>query len=104
MSETKGLNPIIVSLCRFAGISSVLLAIIFIINNFITYIGGAPGVNATLGAVGLFGFTPPKGDVSGGMMTMGWIQVLMNIGGLILVKQHYGPHIKMDPNLDLFIL
>ena len=72
----------IVSLCRFAGISSVLLAIIFIINNFITYIGGAPGVNATLGAVGLFGFTPPKGDVSGGMMTMGWIQVLMNIGAV----------------------
>ena len=40
MSGDKGLNPVIVSVCRFAGIASVSLAVIFLINNFITYVGG----------------------------------------------------------------
>ena len=79
MSDLKGLNPNVVFLCRFLGISSVLLAIIFLINNFLTYSGGAPGVYGTFGAAGLFNFTPPKGDVSGGMLTIGWLQVLMYI-------------------------
>ncbi len=82
MSAAKGLNPIIVSVSRFAGITSALLAIIFLINNFVTYIGGAPGVYGTLGAAGMFGFAPPKGDVSAGMLTIGWLQVLMNIGAI----------------------
>ena len=79
MSGDKGLNPTIVSICRFAGTASVALAIIFLINNFITYVGGAPGVYGTFGSVGLFGFDAPKNEVSGGMLTLGWVQVLMNI-------------------------
>lgn len=82
MSGDKGLNPTIVSLCRFGGIASVLLAIIFLINNFITYVGGAPGLYGTFGYVGLFGFEAPKNEISGGLMTLGWVQVLTYIGAL----------------------
>ena len=79
MSGDKGLNPVIVSVCRFAGIASVSLAVIFLINNFITYVGGAPGVYGTFGSAGLFGFEAPKNEVSGGMLALGWVQVFMNI-------------------------
>ncbi len=88
MSAAKGLNPIIVSICRFAGIASALLAIIFLINNFVTYIGGAPGVYGTFGAVGMFGFAAPKGDISTGMLTLGWLQVLMNIGAIVFAAYY----------------
>ena len=83
MSQQKGLHPLMVSACRFGGLSSVFLALLFILNNFLTYVGGLPGIYGTLGAAGLFGFSAPKGDVSGFALTMGWVQVLMALGVVV---------------------
>ena len=83
MSQQTGLHPLMVSACRFGGLSSVFLALLFILNNFLTYVGGFPGIYGTLGAAGLFGFSAPKGDVSGFVLTMGWVQVLMALGVVV---------------------
>ena len=83
MSQQKGLHPLMVSACRFGRLSSVFLALLFILNNFLTYVGGLPGIYGTLGAAGLFGFSAPKGDVSGIVLTMGWVQVLMALGVVV---------------------
>jgi TRAP-type mannitol/chloroaromatic compound transport system permease small subunit len=82
MSDDMGLNPVLVLVCRFIGIASISLAFIFIFNNFVTHVGGAPGLYRTFGAIGFFGDTTPKGAFSGGMLTIGWLQVLMNIGAI----------------------
>ena len=68
MSQQKGLHPLMVSACRFGGLSSVFLALLFILNNFLTYVGGLPGINGTLGAAGFLA-SGPKGDVSGFVLT-----------------------------------
>lgn len=75
MAEAKGLHPLIVQASRFAGVASVMLALIYILNNFLTYIGGYPGIYGTFGASGLFGFEAPKNEISGGVLAMGWVQV-----------------------------
>lgn len=82
MTTASGLHPLLVKSCRFGGIASVLLALVFILNNFLTYVGGMPGVYGTLGAAGLLGFSAPSGNISGGMLTMGWLQVLLVIAAL----------------------
>ena len=80
MPSHSGLHPLLVIVCRFGGLASVFLALVFILNNFLTYVGGMPGIYGTLGAAGLFGFSAPKGDLSGGMLTLGWLQVLLAVG------------------------
>ena len=82
MSGDKGLNPIIVSLCRFGGIASVLLAIIFLINNFIDLYWRRSGCLWDAWCCRFFGFEAPKNEISGGLMTLGWVQVLTYIGAL----------------------
>jgi len=79
MRERQFLHPLIVLISRFAGVASVLLALAFVINNFLTYSFGLPGVEATLGGAGLFGFAPPK-DAAGGA---GWLQVMLMLGAVI---------------------
>jgi len=83
MPHSSGLNPLLIAACRFGGVASVILALVFILNNFLTYVGGLPGVYGTLGASGLFGFSAPKGDLSGGVLAMGWVQVLMALGAVL---------------------
>jgi len=83
MPHSSGLNPSLIAACRFGGVASVILALVFILNNFLTYVGGLPGVYGTLGASGLFGFSAPKGDLSGGVLAMGWVQVLMALGAVL---------------------
>jgi len=83
MPHSSGLNPLLIAACRFGGITSVILALVFILNNFLTYVGGLPGVYGTLGASGLFGLSAPKGDLSGSILAMGWGQVLMVIATVI---------------------
>ncbi len=83
MPHSSGLNPLLIAACRFGGVASVILALVFILNNFLTYVGGLPGVYGTLGASGLFGFSAPKGDLSGGILAMGWVQVLMALGAVL---------------------
>jgi TRAP-type mannitol/chloroaromatic compound transport system permease small subunit len=83
MPSSTGLPPFLIAACRFGGMTSVLLALVFILNNFLTYVGGLPGVYGTLGASGLLGFSAPQGDLSGGVLAMGWVQVLMVIGAVI---------------------
>ena len=83
MPHSSGLNPSLIAACRFGGVASVILALVFILNNFLTYVGGLPGVYGTLGASGLFGFSAPKGDLSGGILAMGWVQVLMALGAVL---------------------
>ena len=83
MPHSSGLNPSLIAACRFGGVASVILALVFILNNFLTYVGGLPGVYGTLGASGLFGFSTPKGDLSGGVLAMGWVQVLMALGAVL---------------------
>lgn len=78
MSDRQYLNPALVLICRFAGIASVTLALAFVINNFLTYAYGMPGIAPTLGSAGLVGFDAPKGDVS----SAGWLQVLLMLGAL----------------------
>ena len=83
MPHSSGLNPSLIAACRFGGVASVILALVFILNNFLTYVGGLPGVYGTLGASDLFGFSAPKGDLSGGVLAMGWVQVLMALGAVL---------------------
>ena len=83
MSQQQGLNPYIVAACRFGGLSSVFLALVFILNNFLTYVGGLPGIYGTLGAAGLFGFSAPASDISGGILTMGWGQILIAVAAVL---------------------
>jgi TRAP-type mannitol/chloroaromatic compound transport system permease small subunit len=83
MPHSSGLNPSLIAACRFGGVASVILALVFILNNFLTYVGGLPGVYGTLGASGLFGFSAPKGDLSDGVLAMGWVQVLMALGAVL---------------------
>jgi TRAP-type mannitol/chloroaromatic compound transport system permease small subunit len=80
MAGDKGLNHNLVFMCRLAGIVSVSLAIIFIINNFITHAGGAPGLRGTFGAAGLL--KAPEDGISGWGLAVGWLQVLMNVGAI----------------------
>lgn len=70
--DTKALNPIFIMLCRFGGWASVLLALVFIANNFLTYSWGLPGVFGTL-----------KGGVSGGVLALGWMQVMMALAAIV---------------------
>jgi len=79
MSDRQFLNPLLVLICRFAGIASVGLALAFVVNNFLTYSYGLPGIAPTLGSAGLFGLEAPKGGVSGA----GWLQVLLAAGAVV---------------------
>lgn len=88
MPEAKGLNPMLISAARFGGISSVFLALIFILNNFVTYVGGNLGIWGTFGASGLFGFAPPKGEISSSMLVYGWMQVIL-VAGAIAAAAYY---------------
>jgi TRAP-type mannitol/chloroaromatic compound transport system permease small subunit len=83
MPHSSGLNPLLITACRFGGLVSVILALVFILNNFLTYVGGLPGVYGTLGASGLFGFSAPKEELSSGVLAMGWAQVLMAFGAIL---------------------
>jgi TRAP-type mannitol/chloroaromatic compound transport system permease small subunit len=83
MSDEKGLNPMLILLCRFGGVASVLLALVFVFNNFLTYGGGLPGVSGTLGAAGIFGLEAPRGNLSGGVLVLGWIQVVLAAAAIV---------------------
>lgn len=67
MTDTLKLNPLISLACRFIGSASLALGIVFVINNFLTYGLGLPGLNALQG-----------GEVSAG----GMFQAVLVLAGL----------------------
>ena len=70
------------SALRITGFASALLALLFVINNFLIFGIGAPGVIQTIGLAEMFGVATPKDGYSGSLMALGFLQTA---GAAILV-------------------
>ena len=68
---------------HFFGISSAILAFLFLINNFLIFVYGAPGFINTLNLTETFGTTIVKGGYSSGLNILGYVQTLLILVAVI---------------------
>ena len=76
------------SALRLAGLASALLALIYVINNFLIFGIDAPGVINTLGLGDAFGVSQPKQGYSGGSTALGFGQTAIVLGSVGFAIYH----------------
>ena len=76
------------SLLRVVACAATAFCLLFIINNFLIFWQGWPGVDLFLAHYGLLGLEPLSSPLQGGTLTLGWVQFLV-YGGSILASIIY---------------
>ncbi len=62
-------------LLRIGGLSIVAVALLFVVNNYLIFWRGWPGLENLFGHMGWFGLEAPRAALDGAAVTLGWIQV-----------------------------
>ncbi len=70
---------------RFFALSTVVLTLMFLLNNVLTFWHGWPGLLAFFGDQEWFGATPPRKPLDAGAVTLGWIQFAFYMAPLLAV-------------------
>jgi len=76
-------NDQIASLLRIVALSAASVSLVFVLNNFLIFWWGWPGIDVLFGHMGLFGFEAPRTALDGTAVLLGWIQILFYIGPII---------------------
>lgn len=74
-----GVNPLLLVALRVFALSMVALALLFVLNNYLTYWWNWTGVTALFAQLGWFGLEPAAKALSGGALALGWVQLLFYI-------------------------
>lgn len=72
-----------VILLRAAGLSTVALAFLFLINNYLNFWQDWPGVNGLFAHLEWFGLGPPRDPFSTGTVVQGWIQLALYLAVVV---------------------
>ena len=78
---TRSPSPLFTSL-HYIAVAGALLASVFVVNNFLTYIFGMPGLFGTFASIGL-SIGDASADYSSGKLVFGWLQTLSFLVALI---------------------
>ncbi len=70
-------------LLHFVGLSSAILSFLFVLNNFLIFIFGAPGLINTVNLSNAFGTTSPASGYSIGLFYFGILQTVMIFAALV---------------------
>ena len=73
---------------HFVGLGSTLLALLFLINNFLIFVMGAPGVINTVGLTEFFGTEIAKGGYTSSLIVVGFIQTALFFSAIIFAGYH----------------
>ncbi len=73
---------------HFVGLGSALLALLFLINNFLIFVMGAPGVINTVGLTEFFGTEIAKGGYTNPLIVVGFIQTALFFLVIIFAGYH----------------
>ena len=66
-------------------LSATSVALIFVLNNFLIFWWGWPGLDLLFGQLGWFGFETPRATLQGANLALGWVQVLLYFGPVIMI-------------------
>ena len=66
-------------------LSAASVALIFVINNFLIFWWGWPGLDLLFGQLGWFGFEAPRTNLQGDNLVLGWVQVFLYLGPVIII-------------------
>lgn len=75
-------TPLSLALRSFA-FSATAICLLFIINNFLIFWHGWPGIDNFLAHYGLLGLTPLSAPLTGTVLTLGWVQLLVYLGAIL---------------------
>jgi hypothetical protein len=70
---------------RVMALSTASVALIFVINNFLIFWWGWPGLDLLFGQLGWFGFEAPRANLQGSRLILGWLQIVLYLGPIILI-------------------
>lgn len=70
---------------RIAALSVAMIALIFTANNYLIFWQGWPGLETLFSHLGWFGAEPLRKPLSGGDVTLGFLQLAMYVGGIAAV-------------------
>jgi len=92
VSMTSHPKRAIFATLHFIGLSSALLAFVFVINNFLIFGLGAPGVANTLQIGNLLGVEVPRGGYDGGAFALGLAQTALIFGAVAVAGRNALKH------------
>ena len=78
-------NQLLKLAIRIFGLSAASVALIYVFNNFLIFWWGWPGLDLLFGQLGWFGFEAPRTELQGANFVLGWVQVLLYLGPLIII-------------------
>ena len=78
-------NQLLKLTIRIFGLSAASVALIYVFNNFLIFWWGWPGLDLLFGQLGWFGFEAPRTELQGANFVLGWVQVLLYLGPLIII-------------------
>ena len=73
---------------HFVGLSSALLALLFLINNFLIFVMGAPGVINTIGLTDFLGTELAKGGYTPFLVVVGFVQTALFFLAIFFAGYH----------------
>ena len=87
--QTSGtISPLLVNTVRIFGLSSVLLGVVFVINNFLIFGFDLPGFIASIGGEGALGTDKPEQPFGAMATIFGWVQTLLVLLAVALPGVH----------------
>ena len=78
-------NQLLKLTIRIFGLSAASVALIFVINNFLIFWWGWPGLDLLFGQIGWFGFEAPRAKLQGANLVLGWVQIFLYLGPVIII-------------------
>ena len=78
-------NQLLKPVLRVMALSAASVALIFVINNFLIFWWGWPGLDLLFGQLGWFGFEAPRANLQGSRLILGWFQIVLYLGPIILI-------------------
>ena len=78
-------NQLLKLTIRILGLSAASVALIYVFNNFLIFWWGWPGLDLLFGHLGWFGFESPRAKLQGANLVLGWVQIFLYLGPVIII-------------------
>ena len=78
-------NQLLKLTIRIFGLSAASVALIYVFNNFLIFWWGWPGLDLLFGQLGWFGFEAPRAKLQGANLVLGWVQIFLYLGPVIII-------------------
>ena len=78
-------NQLLKLTIRILGLSAASVALIYVFNNFLIFWWGWPGLDLLFGQLGWFGFEAPRAKLQGANLVLGWVQIFLYLGPVIII-------------------